>query len=207
MRASGPPADAIEAPSRNSTSTLHQSRYRLHDDRDAATIRDVKLDTNTIYGWVVGTVLVSVMLAAIPPGQSPWYVGTWVLISVVAAAITRSYGQHVSTHHVDSPATFWQDLGRSMLTGIPMVVACVPTLLVLAVAAAAHWSDDTFTSDGTLVSVGYTTGALAVNAAVLFVLGAIAAFKSGYRKWQLCGIGLANTAIGLAVASLNLIIK
>ena len=172
-----------------------------------ATIHGVKLDTNTIYGWVVGTVLASVVLAAIPPGQSPSYVGSWVLISVVAAAVTRSYGQHVSTHHVDSPATFWQDLRRSMLTGIPMVVACIPTLLVLAAAAAAHWSDDTFTSDGTLVSVGYTTGALAVNAAVLFFLGAIAAYKSGYRKWRLCGIGLANTTIGLAVASLNLLIK
>lgn len=167
----------------------------------------MKLDTNTIYGWVVGTVLVSVVLAAIPPGQSPWYVFTWVLISVVAAAVTRSYGQHVSTHHVDSPATFWQDLGRSMLTGIPMVVACIPTLLVLAAASAAHWGDDTFTPDGSLVSLGYTTGALAVNAAVLFCLGAIAAFKSGYRKWGLVGVGLANTTIGLVVASLNLVIK
>jgi len=88
-----------------------------------------------------------------------------------------------------------------------MVVACVPTLLVLAVAAAAHWGDDTFAADGTLVSVGYTTGALAVNAAVLFCLGAIAAYQSGYRKWRLCGVGLANTTIGLAVASLNLLIK
>ncbi|MFE7721004.1 hypothetical protein ACFU44_18405 [Nocardia rhizosphaerihabitans] len=94
----------------------------------------MQLRVNDLYGGVVGTVLASVMLAAVPAEQTPMYAAAWIVVSVAIAAVTRSYGQHVSTHQAGSRSGFWVDLGRNMLTGIPLVIACVPTLIVLLLA-------------------------------------------------------------------------
>ncbi|MGW6422473.1 hypothetical protein ACWF82_07340 [Nocardia sp. NPDC055053] len=161
---------------------------------------------NDVYGGVVGTVLTSVMLAAVPTDQTPMYAAVWIVASVAIAAVTRSYGQHVSTHQAGSRSGFWVDLGRNMLTGIPMVIACVPTLIVLLLAHFAGWSDDVFHSDGS-VTPGYTTMALGLNAAILFGWGMVAARVGGYSRWGACGVGIVNTTLGLAVVVLNVILN
>lgn len=167
---------------------------------------NVQLQVNDLYGGVVGTVLASVMLAAVPDGQTPMYAAAWIVVSVAIAAVTRSYGQHVSTHQAGSRSGFWVDLGRTMLTGIPLVIACVPTLIVLLLAHVTGWSDDVFHADGS-VTPGYTTVALGLNAVVLFGWGVVAARVGGYSRWGACGVGIVNTTIGLVIAVLNGILR
>ena len=67
----------------------------------------MRLQVNDLYGGVVGTVLASVMLAVVPADRSPGYAAQWIVVGVAIAAITRSYGQHVSTHQAESESGFW----------------------------------------------------------------------------------------------------
>ncbi|MEC3952452.1 hypothetical protein VMT65_05345 [Nocardia sp. CDC153] len=166
----------------------------------------MELQANDIYGGVVGTVMASVIVAAMPLGESPLHSALWVGVSVVIAAVTRSYGQHVSTHRSDSPTGFWSDLGRSLLTGIPLVIACAPTVLVLVLAHFQHWPDDVVRPDGS-VSNGFTTWTLGLNMALLFGWGVLAARSGGYTRWRAAAIGMGNTALGLAVFMVNILIR
>ena len=164
------------------------------------------LSDNDIYGAVIGTVFASVTLAAIPLGQSPGYAAVWVVTSVAIAALTRSYGQHVSAHRVGTSTGFWKDFRSFMLTGVPMVLASVPTLMALVIAHLTGWSDDTLRADGSL-SIGYTSITLMMNAVLLFGWGVVAGRISGYSRWGSCAVGLCNTGLGAAVIVINLLIK
>lgn len=165
-----------------------------------------RLSANDIYGGVIGTVFASSTLAAIPIGAPPAYSAGWVAASVAIAALTRSYGQHVSTHQVSTTASFWKDLGSSMLTGVPMVFAAVPTLMALWLAHLTGWRDDSWAADGSL-TIGYTSVTLMVNAGLLFAWGVVAGHISGYSRWAACAVGLGNTCLGVAVIVINLVIK
>lgn len=165
------------------------------------------LSANDIYGAVIGTIFASVTLAAIPVGQSPGYSAVWVAASVAIAALTRSYGQHVSTHKVGPNTSFWKDLRSFALTGVPMVLASVPTLIALWVAHLTGWSDDVLGADGSLSTIGYTTTTLMMNAVLLCGWGVVAGRISGYSRWGSCVVGLVNTCFGLAVIAINLSIK
>lgn len=166
----------------------------------------MRLQVNDLYGGVVGTVLASVMLAVVPADRSPGYAAQWIVVGVAIAAITRSYGQHVSTHQAESASGFWADLGRSMLTGIPLIVACVPTLIVLLLAHVAGWSDDVVHPDGS-VTPGYTTLATGLNAVILFGWGVVAARVGGYSRWGACGVGIVNTTLGLVIVVVNILLE
>ncbi|GAB0104150.1 hypothetical protein JMUB6875_31240 [Nocardia sp. JMUB6875] len=166
----------------------------------------MQLQANDIYGGVVGTVLASVIVAAMPLGQSPLHSALWVGVSVAIAAITRSYGQHVSTHSIDSQSGFWLDLGRNLLTGIPLVIACVPTILLLVLAHLRQWPDDIVQPDGSVTS-GFTTWTMVLNMILLFVWGVLAARSGGYTRWRAAAIGVGNTALGLAVFMVNILIR
>ncbi|WP_194819924.1 hypothetical protein [Nocardia sp. XZ_19_385] len=165
----------------------------------------MQLQTNDIYGGVVGTVLASVIVAAMPLDVSPLRSALWVVTGVAVAALTRSYGQHVSTHHVDSEAGFWLDLGRTLLTGIPLLIASLPTVFVLVLAHFLHWRDDIVHPDGS-VTAGFTTATQVLNMVLLFGWGILAARASGYSKWStIVAIGLGNTTLGLVVFLMNMI--
>lgn len=180
------------------------------DSTDAATTerrsRLKSLSANDIYGGVIGTVFASATLAAIPIGQAPSYSAMWVGASVAIAAITRSYGQHVSTHEVDEETGFWRDLGSSMLTGIPMVLASIPTVIALWLAHLAGWRDDVVGADGSL-SIGYTSITLMMNAGLLFGWGLLAGRIGGYSRLAASAVGLGNAGIGVLVIMVNLMIK
>ncbi len=169
-------------------------------------VRAWVVSPNGLYGGVIGTVFASATLAAIPIGPSAGYSAAWVAASVGIAAVTRSYGQHVSAHQVSAATGFWKDLRTFMLTGVPMVLASVPTLLLLWVAHLTGWRDDAVNADGSL-SVGYTSTALLMNAVLLFAWGVVAGRVSGYSRWGACVVGLGNTALGVAVILINLAIK
>ncbi|CDQ46324.1 hypothetical protein [Mycolicibacterium neoaurum] len=164
------------------------------------------LSANDIYGGVIGTVFASATLAAIPVGQAPSYSALWVAVSVAIAAVTRSYGQHVSTHEVNSETGFWRDLGSSMLTGIPMVLASIPTVVALWLAHIFAWRDDVEGPDG-LDTIGFTSIILLMNAALLFGWGLLAGRIGGYSRWGALAVGVGNAGIGLVVILVNLMIK
>lgn len=164
------------------------------------------LSANDIYGGVIGTVFASATLAAIPIGQAPSYSAMWVAVSVVIAAITRSYGQHVSTHQMSTGTSFWKDLRSSMLTGVPMVLASVPTVTALWLAHLTGWRDDEM-SAGWSLSFGYTSITLLMNAGLLFGWGLLAGRIGGYSRWWACAVGLGNAGIGVLVILVNLMIK
>jgi hypothetical protein len=166
----------------------------------------VQLQANDIYGGVVGTILASVIVAAMPEGENPRHSALWVGLSVVIAAVTRSYGQHVSTHSAASESGFWADLGRNLLTGLPFVIACLPTVLLLLLAHFLGWRDDIVHPDGSVTS-GFTTLILVVNMALLFGWGLLAARRSGYSAWKAAAIGLGNTVLGLAVYLVNIFVR
>lgn len=166
----------------------------------------MRLQANDIYGGVVGTVLASVIVAAMPLGQSPLHSALWVSVSVAIAAITRSYGQHVSTHNVDSDSGFWLDLGRSLLTGVPLVIACVPTVFLLALAHFRHLHDDIVHPNGSVTS-GFTTWTMVLNMVLLFGWGVLAARSGGYAGWRAAAIGIGNTVLGLAVFMVNILVR
>ncbi|WP_431237471.1 hypothetical protein ACQ86B_22380 [Mycolicibacterium aichiense] len=164
------------------------------------------LSANDIYGGVIGTVFASATLAAIPTGPSPGYSAVWVAASVAIAALTRSYGQHVSTHQAGTTTSFVKDLRSFMLTGIPMVLTSTPTLIALWVAHLTGWRDDVI-GVGRSLAVGYTSFTLMMNAGLLFGWGVVAGRISGYSRWGSCVVGLANTGLGVAVIIVNLMIK
>ncbi len=164
------------------------------------------LSANDIYGGVIGTVFASATLAAIPIGQAPSYSAMWVAASVAIAAMTRSYGQHVSTHEISAETGFWKDLGSSMLTGIPMVLASIPTVIALWLAHLTGWRDDEMGADGSL-SIGYTSFTLMMNAGLLFGWGLLAGRIGGYSRLGACAVGLGNAGIGVLVIVVNLMIK
>jgi hypothetical protein len=160
----------------------------------------VTLDSNVLYGGVTGTVLASALLAVVPENENRHaYTLIWIVVSAAVTAATRSYGLHVSTHEAGPDNRFWRDLGRSMLLGWPIVMACMPTLLLVLVAWLMGWHD---TGLG-----GYTSVGLLMNTAQLFGWGIVAASVSGYSTgWKLL-IGATNSLLGLVFVLANMAIR
>jgi hypothetical protein len=155
------------------------------------------LDSNTLYGGVYGTVITSALLAALDRTYSPIYEAEWIVVTVVIAAVTRGYAKHISTHRAGgTPHTFWQDLGGDVLSGIPIVVTCLPTLIVLLIAGMTGWAGE-----------AYTTTALAVNAVLLLGWGFAAARIGGYGWRGAVLISGAHAVLGLLVIFVNVLIK
>jgi hypothetical protein len=167
----------------------------------------MRLSSNTVYGFVTGTVLASVMLAVEPASGTegrPLYTMNWIALSAVVTTVTRSYGLHVSTHESDSD--FWPDLGKSMGLGWPIMAACVPTLLLVFVAMLAHWPDDHLDA-GIQDGIGYTSAGLFLNVVLLFGWGIAAACNGGYPLGRTLSVGSINALLGLTVVAANLAVR
>ncbi|GAA1713588.1 hypothetical protein GCM10009765_73360 [Fodinicola feengrottensis] len=158
------------------------------------------LDSNALYGGVYGTVVTSALLAALdhqPGTYSPGYDAEWIFITVVIAAVTRGYAKHISTHQAGGPThQLWRDLLDDVLSGVPIVAACLPTLVVLLVAGLSGWAGE-----------AYTTTALALNVVLLIGWGLAAARLGGYRWRGAVLISAAHAVLGLLVIFLNILIK
>ncbi|MDG4865866.1 hypothetical protein P8605_47720 [Streptomyces sp. T-3] len=152
-----------------------------------------------MFGGVYGTVLASALLAALQRdggGYTPFYDAAWIMVTAGTAALAHGYAHHMSTHEAGSAGHRWRQLCRTLAAEWPMVVACLPTVLLLVAAGAFEWPEQ-----------NVTTSALSLNAGLLLGWGTFAALCQGYRRRSAVAIGSADAAIGLLIAGANALIK
>jgi hypothetical protein len=116
---------------------------------------------------LVGTVLATLLLGA-QEGGKPWHAACWVIVGAILATLTEAYGTHLSRHRDDRVRDYFRGLVRSVVYESIFVVAALPTVLFLVLAATFHWRDDHQNSNGSW-SVGYTTIGLNMNVVLLFI--------------------------------------
>jgi hypothetical protein len=162
----------------------------------------MKLDSNVLRGLLVGTVLASLLLAA-QGGGNPLREAAWILVGTTLAAVTDGYGSHASTHGDAGAAAYVVGLARSVAHEWSLAIACLPTVVLLGLAALLGWHDDPRNPDGS-VTVGYTTIGLNLNVVLLFVWSAIAARRGG-RTWPVAALfGLLGGGLGLIIIRIEL---
>ncbi|MGW5420449.1 hypothetical protein [Streptomyces sp. NPDC003943] len=152
-----------------------------------------------MFGGVYGTVLASALLAGLhSEGETytPLYDALWILVTAVASGLVHGYAHHMASHHPGSESVRWRRLFVALGREWPLVAAVVPTVLLLLLAGAADWPEPPVTAAG-----------LTLNTLLLGAWGTMAALKAGYRRRSATLVGLADAAIGLAIAGANALIK
>ncbi|OAR25500.1 hypothetical protein A8W25_07745 [Streptomyces sp. ERV7] len=157
------------------------------------------MQQNWLFGGVYGTVLSSALLAALHSEGTPYtpfYDAAWILVTAGTAALAHAYAHHMSSHRQNGGARRWRRLGVTLADEWPVIIACMPTVLLLVVSGFAGWAERDVTGAGLLL-----------NTALLFGWGTFAALREGYRKRSAALIGGADAAIGLIIAGANAVIK
>ncbi|MGW5850362.1 hypothetical protein ACWFQ8_20840 [Streptomyces sp. NPDC055254] len=152
-----------------------------------------------MFGGVYGTVLASGLLAALhQKGEeyTPFYDASWVLVTACAAALAHGYSHHMTVHQRGSARDRWRVLGRALWNEWPMIVATLPTVLLLVTAGLTGWDP-----------YGVTAVGLGLNTALLFAWGSFVALRVGYRIGTSLLIGMADATIGLVIIVANAVIK
>jgi hypothetical protein len=164
----------------------------------------VRLASTTLAAFLAGTTATTLLLA-VQRGGDPMRAAAWILIGVALTALTRGYGLFVSSHEDEGGGRYIAGLARNLAGGWPIVVASLPTVVLLVLAAVFHWPDDREEPDR--ITIGYTTIALNLNVLLLFFWGVVSARRSGLsRPWRVL-VGLANAVLGLLVITVNLALK
>ncbi|MER7468323.1 hypothetical protein [Streptomyces sp. NPDC097981] len=152
-----------------------------------------------LFGGVYGTVLASGLLAALNQSggeYTPFQDASWVLVTAGAAALAHGYSHHMTSHQAGSATHRWRVLSRALWNEWPIIVATLPTVLLLVSAGLAHWD-----------SYGVTAVGLGLNTALLFAWGSFVALRVGYRLGSALLMGAADATIGLAIIVANAVIK
>ncbi|MFD4743557.1 hypothetical protein ACFWNR_12455 [Streptomyces virginiae] len=152
-----------------------------------------------MFGGVYGTVLASALLAALhQKGEAftPYYDASWVLVTAATAGLAHGYSHHMAAHLRDSAVRRWQLLGVALWNEWPLIVAALPTVLLLVAAGLFGWDAYAVTAVG-----------LGLNTALLFAWGALVALRVGHRLGSALAIGMADATIGLAIIVANAVIK
>ncbi|MEV7556807.1 hypothetical protein [Streptomyces sp. NPDC089795] len=152
-----------------------------------------------MFGGVYGTVLASALLAALhQKGEefTPYYDASWVLVTAATAGLAHGYSHHMASHLRDSAGHRWRMLGLGLWNEWPLVVAALPTVLLLVAAGLFGWDPYAVTAVG-----------LGLNTALLFAWGALVALRVGHRFGSALAIGMADAMIGLAIIVANAVIK
>ncbi|GAA2642919.1 hypothetical protein GCM10010425_57390 [Streptomyces spororaveus] len=152
-----------------------------------------------MFGGVYGTVLASALLAALhQKGEkfTPFYDASWVLVTAATAGLAHGYSHHMASHRQDSAGYRWRMLGVALWNEWPLIVAALPTVLLLVAAGLFDWDAYAVTAVG-----------LGLNTALLFAWGTLVALRVGYRLASAMPIGMADATIGLAIIVANAVIK
>lgn len=152
---------------------------------------------SVLFGGVYGAVLASSLVAALTQhghssAASRRYDALWVLVTAFASALAHGYAHHIAER---GPRRRGEVL-RALRDEWPLVVAVLPTVLLLAGAGWGWWPPG---------EVEYP--ALYVNIAILFALGLITA-RGASRRWPAAILtGVADALLGFAVVIANALIK
>ncbi|MFJ3200629.1 hypothetical protein [Streptomyces sp. NPDC086989] len=179
------------------TKDLQQLRPRLPPARPD--LPAPRRGADWMFGGVYGTVLASGLMAALnQEGEAftPFHDASWVLVTACAAALAHGYSHHMTTHQTRSAAHRLQVLSRVLWNEWPMVVATLPTVLLLVAAGFTGWD-----------AYGVTSVGLGLNTALLFAWGSFVALRVGYRIGSALLRGVADATLGLAIIVANAVIK
>ncbi|MFI2643878.1 hypothetical protein [Streptomyces sp. NPDC018610] len=150
-----------------------------------------------LFGGVYGAVVASAMVAALTvhghdSAASRRYDAAWLLVTAFASALAHGYAHYIAER---GPHRRGQAL-RALAAEWPLVVAMLPTALILAGAGWGWWPAD-----------GAEYPAFVFNVGLLFVLGLVSARWAG-RRWAIAlATGLGDALLGLIVVVANAIIK
>ncbi|MEU6405138.1 hypothetical protein [Streptomyces sp. NPDC046985] len=150
-----------------------------------------------LFGGVYGAVVASAMVAALSVAghesrASRRYDAVWLLVTAFASALAHGYAHFIAERE---PHRRGQAV-RALAAEWPLVVAMLPSVLILAGAGWGWWPAR---------SVEYP--AFAFNIGMLFGLGLISARWAG-RRWPAALVGGATDALlGLIVVVANALIK
>ncbi|MFI7413662.1 hypothetical protein ACIBU0_33900 [Streptomyces sp. NPDC049627] len=173
---------------------------RLYLRQPVRALRRCAARPHVLFGGVYGAVLASSMVAALTEqGETApadrFSSAQWLLVTAVASALAHGYAHLIAlrgdrTHHGVRAAV------RPLLSEWPLVVATVPTLVLLLGAAWGWWP-----------SAGIEYVAFAVNVVLLFAWGLLAARAAGRTWGSALRIGTVDALLGLAVVVANAVIK
>ncbi|MFG3547571.1 hypothetical protein [Streptomyces sp. NPDC047725] len=151
-----------------------------------------------LFRGIYGLVLASAMTAALDvPGNeaNPGQDALWVLLTALAAGAAHGYA-HVIARRASAEGAAGHSRLRAVLDEWPLVVAVLPTVLLLLGAVPKWWTENT------AVDV-----ALLLNTVALFGLGVSAARSAGLGWPASCRAGCADMLIGLLVIAADALIK
>ncbi len=180
-----------------------QPQPRPRQDRTAPAAgtgsRPGRRGADWMFGGVYGTVLASALLAAL--GQegeafTPFYDASWVFVTGATAGLAHGYSHHMAAHRKESAGHRWRMLALALWNEWPLIVATLPTVLLLLGAGLFDWD-----------AYGVTAVGLGLNTALLFAWGSLVALRVGYRLGSALLIGMADATIGLAIIVANAVIK
>ncbi|MEV7174557.1 hypothetical protein AB0O18_33265 [Streptomyces sp. NPDC093224] len=155
--------------------------------------------TDWMFGGIYGTVLASALMAALNQegeGFTPFYDASWVLVTAATAGLAHGYSHHMASHREGSEGYRWRLLAQALWSEWPLIVATLPTVLLLTAAGLGGWD-----------AYDVTAAGLGLNTALLFGWGALVALRVGHRLGRALLIGLADAGIGLAIIVANALIK
>jgi len=162
-------------------------------------------DNTVLRGLLLGTVVTTLLLVA-EGGGAPLREAAWILVGATATMVTDAYASHVSSHNNIGVGRYVAGLARNVAHEWAMVVACLPTVVLLMLAALFGWHDDRENPDGS-VTIGYTTIGANLNVVLLFIWGAIASWRNRVSLPWAVLFGFANAALGLLIVTVELALK
>ncbi|MFF4606827.1 hypothetical protein ACFY12_29365 [Streptomyces sp. NPDC001339] len=155
---------------------------------------------NVLFGGVYGAVLASSMVAALTQypetGRADrLYDAQWLLVTAVASALAHGYAHFIARRGAPAHPGGWRSL-RILLDEWPLVAATLPTVLLMYGAGFGWWGSK---------DIEYAV--FAVNIALLFGWGLLAARVAG-RAWRSAvRLGVADALLGVIVVVANAVIK
>jgi hypothetical protein len=138
------------------------------------------------------------LLLAAQEGGRPLHEAAWVLVGAILTTLVDAYASHISTHREGLVKGYAVGLGRNIVLESPRFYAALVTVIFLVLAAILHWQDDHRNPDGS-VTPGYTTIGLNLNVVLLFILGFVAARRSGSSWRGTLLFASLNGALGLLI--------
>lgn len=154
-------------------------------------------ESRWLFGAVYGTLLASILTAALAPeGQrpDPVYDVAWIVITMVAVAFGHAYS-HIFAAQTAS-ALGWRSAPRALAREWPLLVAGIPAVAILLPCSLGEYSEQT--------AVPMVLG---VNVAALLGWGIVSALRAGYRPVTSMLVGVVDAGFGMLIIVANVLVK